>query len=220
MILGCFCTHTRQHRAKAPTLTKLWQGQQKSRFFTYRQHCTWAKKRCNIAPKVFQTELPTKIVRKTDREARRARFWTGLGPCWHAFWRSWAAPGSSWAPVGRLLGASWPLLAVSRLVSGAPWPHVGVQKRLGPRFWKLLRRARLGFARLLANVLNLCLLQLLGCEELFLDTWHHLYQFLFISFSLKSFVLGPSFSLKSFVLGPSLSLKFFVRALAMVCVFA
>ena len=33
-ILACFCTHTWQHCANPPTLTKLWQGQQKPWFFT------------------------------------------------------------------------------------------------------------------------------------------------------------------------------------------
>ena len=118
-----------------------------------------------------------------------------------AFWRSWAAPGSSWAPVGCLLGASWLLLAVSRLVSGAPWPHVGVQKRLGPRFWKLLRRARLGFARLLANVLNLCLLQLLGCERALLG---HLAPP--VPIPVQSSGYGPYFCMTLFSAAPRTSL--------------
>ena len=83
-----------------------------------------------------------------------------LGVTWPALGRSWAVLGPSWALLRHLLGASWALLGVSWLVCGTFWVHFASQGRLRPRFWRVWRRAGLGFGGLRGHVLACLLLRL------------------------------------------------------------
>ena len=127
-ILACFCTHTWQHCANPPTLTKLWQGQQKSRFFAYRKRGAHAQKRHKIIPGAFRTKLPTKIVPKTSLRARRTQCWAGPGPSWVGLGLLLRALGRLLASLGRLWGCLGRILNPLGHVYGASWVHVGVQE--------------------------------------------------------------------------------------------
>ena len=63
-ILARFCTHTRQRCENAPTLKKLWQGQQKSRFGATRFFHVQPRHRAKKRSKCYQ-----KIVAKRGRKS-------------------------------------------------------------------------------------------------------------------------------------------------------
>ena len=85
-----------QHWANAPTLTKHWQEQQKSRFFTFHKLRAQAPKPHQIGLGACRTKLSTKIVLQTGLWSCRASFWKGL-------WLSWVARGWLLNALERLL---------------------------------------------------------------------------------------------------------------------
>ena len=144
-----FCTQRKQHCANAPTLTKLWQGQQKSRFFHIVSSARTPKKQYKIAGGAFRTQLSTKIGLQTGLKPRWARSWKGLGP-------SWAALGRLLGALGRLLGSLERFSRTSGLVWGASWADLGPRGHPGPGFWRVWGRPGLDFGRFLRHFFIAC----------------------------------------------------------------
>ena len=145
LIFRCFFVHVGLTCVNAPTLTKRWQEQQKSRFLIYRKPHAQAKKRRKIVPGAFGRDLSAKIALKTRLGLARLGFggvWRSLGRHLAGFRElvgaSWILLGPSGAPPGRFMGARGNLKTVSGLAWTLPRSICKGLKTLGLGFGHFL----------------------------------------------------------------------------------
>ena len=126
LIFRCFFVHVGLTCVNAPTLTKRWQEQQKSRFFIYVKLCAQGQKLQKTGIRAFRTEIPAKILSKTGLWARRARFWEGLALSSVSFGQLLGGLRRTLGPLGRFLGALGHVLGpLGHLLAGL-WRSLGV----------------------------------------------------------------------------------------------